>query len=78
LENVPDFSPDTFFDFSEVLLRKGVTEIPPSPLFGTDGDIAYACNTLQTIVKCCNFKGLQHFFFGLLPVISVKFLPLRQ
>jgi len=44
----------------------------------TDRDIAYTCNDPKTMVKCCNFKELQHFIFLPLLIVSARFLPFRQ
>jgi hypothetical protein len=47
-----------------------------SPLFGTGRDIAYTCNVPQLVAKCCNSKGLRHFLFWTLLVVSICFTPL--
>jgi len=75
-ETAPDFAPDAFLDFLQVLAETGVTDVPSSPLFGTHGDTAYACNILQLIAKGCNSKDFTAFLFWTLSGRFCSILPL--
>ena len=79
-EIAPDFAPDAFIDFLQVLTITGVTDVPSSPLFGSLGALLLLSFCLHRLALSCTplqNKGLPFLPTGFLQCCARRYKPVH-